>query len=56
MGVPMPGAVDKAEEALAAAFERLDRELEGREFFAGAFSLADCEVIPFVAGLEDVDI
>jgi glutathione S-transferase len=56
MGKPTPGAVDKAKEALPAAFERLDRELEGREFFAGAFSLADCEVIPFVAGLEDVHI
>jgi glutathione S-transferase len=56
MGEPTPGAVDKAKEALPAAFERLDRELEGREFFAGAFSLADCEMIPFVAGLEDVHI
>jgi glutathione S-transferase len=55
MGEPTPGAVDKAKEALPAAFERLDRELEG-EFFAGGFSLADCQVIPFVAGLEDVHI
>jgi glutathione S-transferase len=43
-------------EALPVALERLDRELVGREFFAGAFSLVDCELIPFAAGLSDIDM
>jgi hypothetical protein len=29
---------------LPAAFERLDRELDGREFLAGDFSIVDCEI------------
>jgi glutathione S-transferase len=54
MGAPSPDAVTKAKEALPAAFERLERELAGREFFAGDFSIVDCEIIPFVAGLSDI--
>ena len=54
MGAPSPDAVTKAKEALPAAFERLERELAGREFFAGHFSIVDCEIIPFVAGLSDI--
>src|SRR5882724_11754754 len=56
MGEPSPGAVTKSKEALPAAFERLERELGGREFFAGDFSIVDCEIIPFVAGLADADM
>jgi glutathione S-transferase len=56
LGEPLPGAVAKAKEALPAALERLDRELAGRDFFAGAFSLVDCEVIPFAAGLSDINM
>ena len=56
MGAPSPDAVTKSKEALPAAFERLERELGGREFFAGDFSIVDCEIIPFVAGLADVDM
>jgi glutathione S-transferase len=56
LGEPLPGAVAKAKEALPAVLERLDRELDGRDFFAGAFSLVDCEVIPFAAGLSDIDM
>ena len=33
-------------------FEYLDRELEGREFFAGAYSLADISFIPALANYE----
>jgi hypothetical protein len=33
-GEPLTGAVAKAKEALPAALERLDRELDGRDFFA----------------------
>jgi glutathione S-transferase len=54
MGAPSPSAVTKSKEALPAAFDRLERELDGREFFAGDFSIVDCEIIPFVAGLSDV--
>jgi glutathione S-transferase len=56
MGEPVPSAVTKAKEGLPAAFERLERELDDRDFFAGDFSIVDCEMIPFVAGLSDVDI
>ena len=56
MGEPVPGSVTKAKEGLPAALGRLDRELDGRDFFAGDFSIVDCEMIPFVAGLLDVDI
>jgi glutathione S-transferase len=56
MGEASPGAVTKSKEALPAAFEWLERELGGREFFAGDFSIVDCEIIPFVAGLADVDM
>jgi len=56
LGAPLPDAVAKAKEALPPALERLDRELDGRDFFAGAFSLVDCEVIPFAAGLSDIDM
>jgi glutathione S-transferase len=59
-GAPSPDAcawpsrsVTKSKEALPAAFDRLERELDGREFFAGDFSIVDCEIIPFVAGLSD---
>jgi glutathione S-transferase len=53
MGEPSPEAVTKSKEALPAAFERLERELDGRDFFAGDFSIVDCEITPFVAGLPD---
>jgi glutathione S-transferase len=56
LGEPLPDAVTKAKAALPAALERLDRELAGREFFAGGFSVVDCAVIPFAAGLSDVDM
>jgi len=55
MGEPVPSAVTKAKEGLPAAFERLERELDDRDFFAGDFSIVDCEMIPFVAGLFYVD-
>jgi len=56
LGEPLPGAGAKAKEALPAALERLDRELDGRDFFTGTFSLVDCEVIAFGAGLSDIDM
>jgi glutathione S-transferase len=56
MGAPSPGAATKSKESLPAAFDRLERELHGREFFAGDFSSVDCEIIPFVAGLSDADM
>ena len=56
MGEPSPGAVTKAKDALPVAFDRLDHELGGRDFFAGDFSIVDCEIIPFVAGLADARI
>jgi len=56
LGEPSPAAVPKAKQALPTALAWLDRELDGREFFAGAFSLVDCAVIPFAAGLSDIDM
>ena len=56
LGELLPAAVAKAKQALPAAFQRLDHELGEREFFAGAFSLVDCEIIPFAAGLSDIDM
>jgi glutathione S-transferase len=56
MGEPAADAVKSAKEALPAAFERLDHELKGREFFAGGFSLVDCAIVPFAAGLSDISL
>lgn len=39
--------VEKASERLAQHLKTLDRELEGREFIAGDYSLADVTYIPF---------
>ncbi len=44
-----PKAIDAAKADIAACFERLDRELQGKDYLAGDFSLAD---IAFMANLD----
>ena len=44
----VPGSLARAEEALARHYAFLERELAGREWFLGAFSLVDVAVAPHV--------
>lgn len=48
LGETLPGAFENAESALRAHFAALDRRLEGREYFVGAFSRADLAFIPHI--------
>ncbi len=47
-----PKAIDAAKAEIANYFERLDRELQGKEYLAGEFSLAD---IAFMANLDLIE-
>jgi glutathione S-transferase len=44
-------AIEESRSALTRELERLDSELEGRDFLAGEFSLADVAFIPTIATL-----
>jgi glutathione S-transferase len=48
--------IDNAKSAIARCFDRLEKELEGKEYLAGSFSLADIAYIPNIDALERFDI
>jgi glutathione S-transferase len=45
-----------AKDKITACFDRIEKELEGKEYLAGAFSLADIAYMPNIALLERLDI
>ncbi|MFQ5850367.1 MAG: glutathione S-transferase family protein [Candidatus Binatia bacterium] len=48
--------IQHAKEKISKCFDRIERELEGREYMAGAFSLADIAYMPNIALLERFEI
>jgi glutathione S-transferase len=51
-----PKAMDAAKAEIAACFDRLDKELQGKEYLAGEFSLADIAFMANLDVLEKFDI
>ena len=51
-----PKVLEQARTKITECFERLEKELEGREYLAGQFSLADIAFIPNIDSLERIQI
>jgi len=48
--------IQRANETITQCFDRIERELEGRDYLAGTFSLADISFMPNIALLEHFEI
>ncbi|MCZ6562077.1 MAG: glutathione S-transferase family protein [Deltaproteobacteria bacterium] len=48
--------IQNAKETITQCFDRIERELEGRDYLAGTFSLADISFMPNIALLERLEI
>ena len=48
--------IQNAKETITQCFDRIERELEGRDYLAGTFSLADISFMPNIALLEHFEI
>ena len=48
--------IQNAKETITQCFDRIERELEGRDYLAGTFSLADISFMPNIALLEHSEI
>ncbi len=48
--------IQRANETITQCFDRIERELEGRDYLAGTFSLADISFMPNIALLERLEI
>ncbi len=48
--------IRNAKETITQCFDRIERELEGRDYLAGTFSLADISFMPNIALLEHFEI
>ena len=48
--------IERAKAEIAKCFDRLEQELEGKQYLAGSFSLADIAYMPNVAALERFNI
>jgi len=49
-------AIEQARAKIAECFDRLEKELEGREYLAGPFSLADIAFVPNLDTLERIQV
>src|SRR5688572_5847274 len=49
-------AIEQARAKIAECFDRLEKELEGREYLAGPFSLADIAFVPNLDTLERIQL
>ncbi len=48
--------IQNAKETITRCFDRIERELEGKDYLAGTFSLADISYMPNIALLERLEI
>jgi glutathione S-transferase len=51
-----PNVIQQARAKIAECFDRLEKELQGREYLAGAFSLADIAFYPNIDSLERIQV
>jgi glutathione S-transferase len=51
-----PNVIEQARAKIAECFDRLEKELQGREYLAGAFSLADIAFYPNIDSLERIQV
>ena len=51
-----PRVIEQARAKIIECFDRLEKELEGREYLAGAFSLADIAFIPNIDTLDRIQV
>jgi glutathione S-transferase len=51
-----PKVIEQARAKIAECFDRIEKELEGREYLAGPFSLADIAFIPNIDTLDRIQV
>jgi glutathione S-transferase len=51
-----PNVIQQARAKITECFDRLEKELQGREYLAGAFSLADIAFYPNIDSLERIQV
>jgi glutathione S-transferase len=51
-----PSVIQQARAKITECFDRLEKELQGREYLAGAFSLADIAFYPNIDSLERIQV